>query len=165
MIGKARAASKQRGRVDQAHASAPAARIMRQEQLVKGNLGRRPGAPDPISVAITTDRLDVVGENLAILPQVSLGDRDFPDGAGLDVEQLDVSLQVRLGFAAVEDLDDMRLISMVPQQVEPALEAVGVEQVANDDRQTPALAAMDEVSRHPFRDRSPFLAARALRGT
>ena len=86
-------------------------------------------------------------------------------GPGLDVEQLDVALEIGLGLAAVEDLDEMRLISMVAQQVEPALEAVGVEQVADDHRQTPALAAMDEVSGHPAQIGRGSLRLESLRGT
>ncbi len=38
-------------------------------------------------------------------------------------KQLDVPLEVGLGLAAVVDLDDVRLVAVVPQQVEPALEA------------------------------------------
>ncbi len=84
-----------------------------------------------------------------VLPQVALGDRDLLDGAGLDVEELDVALDAGLGLAPVVDLHDVRLVAMMAQQVEPALEPVGIEQVADDDGQPPALAAVDEVARHP----------------
>ena len=78
---------------------------------------------DPVGVAVAPDRLEEGREDLAVLPQVPLGDRDLADRAGLDVEELDVPLEAGLGLAAVEDLDDVRLVAVVPQQVEPALEA------------------------------------------
>ena len=63
--------------------------------------------------------------------------------------ELEVPLELGLGVAAVVDLNDVRLISVVPQQVEPMLKAVGVEQVAEHDGQPPPLAAMDEAFGHP----------------
>ncbi len=84
---------------------------------------------------------------------------------GLDVEQLEVAEQVGVGLAAVVDLDDVRLVPVVAEQVEPALEAVGVEQVADDDASPRRWVAVDEARsrRAPGRSRRP--AARALRGT
>ena len=91
---------------------------------------------------------------LAVLPQVALGDRNFPDRVGLDVEELEITFQLGLGVAAVVDLNDVRLISVVTEQIEPMLKAVRIEQVAEDHGQAPALAAMDKALRRPGPGRS-----------
>ena len=66
-------------------------------------------------------------------------------------------LMCGIGLATVADLNDVRLIAVVPQQVEPALITSRVEQVAEHDGQPPALAAVDEVLHHPRQVGHPAL--------
>ena len=49
-----------------------------------------------------------------------------------------------LGLLLVVDLDDVRLVAVVAEQVEPPLEAGRVVEVADDHDQAPALGAVDE---------------------
>ena len=146
--------------------SAPAVRIIRRSSSSNGISVARPRAADPVRVAIASGPIRGSRvEDLAVLPQVRSVTVTFRIVPVSTSNSSRSPLNVGLGLAAVVDLDDVRLVAVVPQQVEPALEAVRVEQVADDDRQPPALAAVDEAlaPRAPGRSRSP--AARGLRGT
>ena len=85
--------------------------------------GRGPRAADAVCVAVAADGFAEIGEELAVLAQVPLGHGHFPDRARLDVEQLEVAFELGLGFMAVENLDDVRLVAMVAEEVEPTLES------------------------------------------
>ena len=83
-------------------------------------------------------------EQLAILPQVPLRDRDFRHRLRLDIHQLEIAEKIGLSLKAIVYLHDMRLVPVMTEQVEPAGEPLGVKQVADEDGQPPALRPMDE---------------------
>src|SRR5262249_8246990 len=71
-------------------------------------------------------------------------DRDLAGIAGLAVDERQITVELRIGLALIVDLKDERLELVVAQRVESILEAGGVVEVGDQDRQAAPLVLGDE---------------------
>src|SRR6516162_4070288 len=118
-----------------------------QDQLVKRNLRGSPRAADAVLIAVALHRLLKRLKQLAILAKVLLRHRHLASLRRLDIVQFQVAENVDgSGLAAVVNLHDLRLVAAMMQQIQGALEPVGIVQVADDDGQTAPLVAVDKTA-------------------
>ena len=85
-----------------------------------------------------------VVEDAAVFAQGSFGDRDFAQRVGLNVHQFNLTEQVGSRFGGVVDLDEVRFVGPMPQQIEAPLVAARIEEVAHHDGQSAALRSQHE---------------------
>ena len=72
------------------------------------------------------------------------GHRDLALFAGFAVVETDIAIELRRRLARVADVDDERLEGGITKDVDPLFEALGVEEIANQDRDPSALVLRHE---------------------